>query len=161
MVDRRSNRGGGGAVAVAVANFTGGTLTVRDSTFAGNFAVSIGGAIINQGVVAGLVNSTFSDNVAGVKGGAISPLPGCGQDSGDQRSGEREDFGSAERVPRGVVRGSHAQLGTRIEQRGLIGVQDQDRNARPPRSRCDQARAHGDSARCARSYSRRTLRAGK
>jgi predicted outer membrane repeat protein len=60
-----ASRGSGGAVA------SDGTLTVRDSSFAGNSSAANGGAIANGGTLT-LTNCTLWGNVAGADGGAIA-----------------------------------------------------------------------------------------
>jgi predicted outer membrane repeat protein len=63
-------RGDGGAIAF-YGDPANQTLVIEDSTFAGNSASELGGAIhIDQGETAEITNSTFTDNVAAV-GGAI------------------------------------------------------------------------------------------
>lgn len=63
-------RGSGGAVAM-YGNEVENTLVVEDSTFAGNGATQLGGAIhVSSGATAEMTNSTFTGNVAAA-GGAI------------------------------------------------------------------------------------------
>jgi len=54
----------------AIYNATGGTTTITDSTFSGNFSSAGGGAIANQGSMS-ITGSTFSSNSAAHGGGAI------------------------------------------------------------------------------------------
>ena len=49
---------------------TDATLTITNSTFSGNSAVTDGGGICNGGTVT-ITNSTFSGNSAGTSGGGI------------------------------------------------------------------------------------------
>ncbi len=56
-------------------NVSGGTLIVNESTFSGNTTTNDGGGILN-GYIATVINSTFSDNMAGLYGGGLVAVNG-------------------------------------------------------------------------------------
>jgi hypothetical protein len=66
-----TNRGGGG-----IANAVNATLTITNSTIAGNTAGQYGGGIVNLGGPLTITNSTIVGNTAGYSGGGIANLGG-------------------------------------------------------------------------------------
>ena len=79
MFEGNVSGGSGGAIAMR-RDFCASTVTVDSSTFSGNTADGVGGAIENEFGVLTVTNSTFSDNTASDGGGIYNWGTGGGPD---------------------------------------------------------------------------------